>query len=100
MEHVLGSAEVSAQLRSLDGWEHRDDTLCKRYVFASFSTALGFMQAAASQIDAVDHHPEWTNVYNTVDVRLRTHSAGNRVTAKDFVVASILDQHSGAAGLV
>jgi 4a-hydroxytetrahydrobiopterin dehydratase len=100
MGHVLGSAEISAQLGSLDGWEYRDDALCKRYVFATFSTALGFMQSAASEIDAVDHHPDWTNVYNTVDVRLTTHSAGNRVTAKDFVVASILDRHSAAAGLV
>jgi 4a-hydroxytetrahydrobiopterin dehydratase len=100
MEPVLGPAEVSAQLGSLDGWEHRADALWKRYVFASFATALGFMQSAVSEIDAVDHHPEWTNVYNTVDVRLTTHSAGNRVTAKDFAVANILDQHSAAAGLV
>ncbi len=100
MEHVLGSNEVSAQLGPLDGWEHRDDALCRRYLFADFSTALGFMESAASEIDAVDHHPEWSNVYNTVDVRLTTHSAGIRVTAKDFVVAYILDQHAGAAGLV
>lgn len=57
---------------------------------------MSFMQAAGADIDRINHHPEWTNVYNRVSVRLTTHDAGNTVTALDVQLAHVLDKHSPA----
>ena len=73
------------------GWDGDKQALTKRYVFSSFEAAIGFMSACREEIDRLNHHPEWTNVYNSVNVRLTTHDAGNVVTDKDIVLAKILD---------
>lgn len=73
-------------------WTEENDSLIKTYRFADFNVAMAFMVEAAKQIDKVNHHPEWTNVYNRVSVVLRTHDAGNKVTEKDRQLAILLDE--------
>ena len=76
-------------------WQEQDNTLCKTFVFKNFSEAFGWMARVALAAEKMDHHPEWTNVYNKVDVRLNTHSAGNIVTEKDHKLAAIMDKLAG-----
>ncbi len=80
-------------------WKETDNSLEQTYSFRDFETAMAFMQAAVPEISRLDHHPEWKNVYNKVEVVLKTHSAGNRVTEKDRELAGILDRiHARFAG--
>jgi 4a-hydroxytetrahydrobiopterin dehydratase len=76
----------------MNNWQETDNKLYKKFTFKSFAEAIDFMQRAAVEIDKLDHHPEWKNVYNRVEVWLCTHSAGNVVTDKDRELANILDQ--------
>lgn len=80
------AAEIQAALQKLPGWEFEEDGLVKSFQFKDFKQAWGFMQKVAEAADAMDHHPEWTNVYNQVLIRLSTHDAGG-VTGKDFELA-------------
>ncbi len=64
--------------------------LCRAFAFADFSEAFGFMTRAALVAEKLDHHPDWSNVYNKVSVCLSTHSAGG-VTDKDFALAKAMD---------
>ena len=66
--------------------------LCKTYEFDSFEEAMDFMQRARAVISRINHHPEWTNRYNRVEVRLTTHDQGNVVTQRDHQLATELDQ--------
>lgn len=77
-------------LVELPGWTHEGDALTREFVFPSFRDALAWMVRAGFEAEALDHHPEWTNVYRTVRVRLNTHSAGGRVTALDVELAARL----------
>lgn len=72
-------------------WELSDNQLKKTFEFTSFEAAMDFMQRASAVIAALDHHPEWTNVYNRVHVSLCTHDAGHLVTPKDYALAEALD---------
>ena len=87
---LLTPAEIESRLHELDGWTYDGAALLKRFVFADFAAAIGFMAAARPAIDEFDHHPEWTNVYNRVDVRLNSHDVGG-VTGRDFRLARLLD---------
>lgn len=91
----LTPGELAAALATLPGWTHHDAALHKTFRFGSFQAALAFMQRAAPAIDALDHHPEWTNIYDRVRVRLTTHDAGNLVTARDVEVARLLETYAG-----
>ncbi len=91
----LTAIQIEAALLRLPGWKHVDDALVRRYRCLSFPDALAFMQECAEAIERIAHHPEWTNVYDRVDVRLSTHDAGNRITAKDVELAKILDWTHG-----
>ena len=73
------------------GWEESPNSLEKEYRFESFEMAMVFMQQASVRISELNHHPEWSNVYNRIRVRLTTHDAGNIVTEKDRELAKILD---------
>ncbi len=79
-------------LAGLPGWTHEGDALTREFVFPSFRDALAWMVRAGFEAEALDHHPEWTNVYRTVRVRLNTHSAGGRVTALDVELAARLER--------
>ena len=76
-------------------WQEQDGALEKTFVFGDFVQAFGFMTRAAMVAEKMDHHPEWTNVYNRVVVRLTTHAAGNTVTDRDRALAAEMDRLAG-----
>jgi 4a-hydroxytetrahydrobiopterin dehydratase len=73
-----------------DGWTVHGVAIRKKYVFKNFEDAFAFMTRCALEIEKLDHHPEWFNVYNKITVDLSTHSAGG-VTEKDLGLARIMD---------
>ncbi len=83
----LTPAEIKAALPALPGWSFDRDALAKEFKFGTFKEALSFMVRVGFEAEAMDHHPDWTNVYNRVAVRLNTHDASGKVTAKDVVLA-------------
>ena len=92
----LDSAAIDEALSSLNGWvlEEGGAAIRKGFKFKNFSEAFGFMTRAALAAEKLDHHPEWSNVYNKVDVRLTTHSADG-LTALDFELAKKMDRFAG-----
>lgn len=64
-------------------WKEEDNQLVKHFKFKDFKQAFDFMTRVADLAEKLDHHPWWSNVYNEVDIKLTTHSAGNRITVKD-----------------
>lgn len=72
------------------GWSLQDDKLSKQYKFSDFQCAFGFMTICALYCEKVNHHPEWSNVYNRVNVQLTTHDAGG-ISDKDFALAQQMD---------
>lgn len=94
MPSLLTPAEIATALQALPGWIHDDDALAKTYTFGSFREAMSFMVRAAFEAEALDHHPEWTNTYNRVSLRLNTHDAGGKVTAKDVELAKRIEKVS------
>lgn len=72
-------------------WTESDNRLYKKFSFKNFSEAFAFMTRVAIEAEKMDHHPLWTNVYNTVEIWLNTHSKGNVVTEKDHKLAGIID---------
>jgi 4a-hydroxytetrahydrobiopterin dehydratase len=92
---LSGDARKTAMTR-LKGWsEVKDrDAISKKFVFADFNQAFGFMTRAALIAEKMDHHPEWFNVYKTVEVTLSTHDAGG-VTDKDVTLATAMDKLAG-----
>lgn len=92
----LDAEAAKAALAALDGWtlEEGGGAIRKSFVFADFSAAFGFMARAALAAEKLDHHPEWSNVYNRVEVRLTTHSARG-LTALDLDLARTMDRFAG-----
>ena len=82
----LTDAEITAALAELPEWRFEDGALHRRYRFADFVRAYAFMTACALRIQEMDHHPEWSNVYGTVEVKLVTHDAKG-VTTRDVELA-------------
>lgn len=70
-----------------DGWQHVDDALYREFEFGDFVAAFGFMSQVAMIAQSMDHHPEWSNIYNRVSIRLTSHDAGNTVTDRDQKLA-------------
>ncbi len=89
---------VQAALASLPGWHYdaQRPALQRRYTFADFSAAFGFMTQVARLAEHMNHHPEWCNVYNRVDVVLTTHDARG-VTALDVDMAQAMNTLAGTA---
>ena len=73
-------------------WTEENNKLRKTFKFKDFSEAFGFMARVALAAEKMDHHPNWSNVYNRVDIELFTHDAGNIVTDKDRKLAAIIDK--------
>ncbi len=94
MSTPLTTGEIEAALGELQGWARDGEVLAKTYEFKSFREAFGFMTRVAFEAEAMNHHPDWTNVYNRVAVRLNTHDAGGRVTAKDVELAKRMERIS------
>lgn len=92
------SAEARKQaMGELPGWTDFQgrDAIAKTFVFRDFNEAFGFMTRAALVAEKMDHHPEWHNVYKTVEVVLSTHDAGG-VTARDIALAKAMNAIAGS----
>lgn len=72
-------------------WQEENNQLYKKFVFKTFVDAFAFMTKVAMISEKMDHHPKWTNVYNTVEIWLSTHDAGNVVTEKDKKLSALID---------
>lgn len=94
MNDTLSAAEIQAALGGLAGWSVESDALAKTFQFGSFREAMSFMVRVGFEAEAMNHHPEWTNVYNKVAVRLNTHDAGGKITAKDVELATRIEKIS------
>lgn len=73
-------------------WVEEDNKLTKTFKFADFQEAFAFMTRVAFLAEKQNHHPNWSNVYNTVNIELTTHDAGNTVTDKDHKLAKAIDK--------
>lgn len=91
MDEPFDPARVAQALEHLPGWSGDASGLTRTYTFDSFPAAIAFMAAAAPRIDEMDHHPEWTNVYDRVEVRLSSHDV-NGVSGRDVRLAEVLDE--------
>jgi 4a-hydroxytetrahydrobiopterin dehydratase len=72
-------------------WEEKNNTLYRKFEFKDFSEAFAFMTRVALAAEKMDHHPNWSNVYNTVEINLTSHDAGNTVTDRDRKLAKKID---------
>jgi 4a-hydroxytetrahydrobiopterin dehydratase len=91
---LLAEHDVKSRLAAHPAWTHTDGRLCREFLFPTFSEAFGFMARAALAAEKLDHHPDWTNVWNRVAVSLQTHDAGG-VTDLDFRLAAEMDRIAG-----
>lgn len=73
-------------------WKEENNQLVRKFEFEDFVSAFDFMARVAVIAEELNHHPEWTNVYNKVEIRLSTHDAGDVVTEKDHELASRIDE--------
>jgi len=87
MSKSLGRGKIDTALATLPGWACKRDALEKTFTFGDFRGAMGFMFRISFEAEAMNHHPDWRNVYNRVVIRLATHDAGGKVTAKDVELA-------------
>ena len=96
MAAKLSAEARKAALARLKGWSevHGRDAIAKKFVFADFNAAFGFMTRVALVAEKLDHHPEWFNVYKTVEVTLSTHDAGG-LTERDLKLADAMDKLAG-----
>jgi 4a-hydroxytetrahydrobiopterin dehydratase len=97
--HTLTSAERVTHLTKLVGWiEVPDrDAIRKQFTFANFNIAFGFMVRVALKAEQMDHHPEWSNVWNKVDITLSTHDAGG-LTMRDIELAEFIEKAAASIG--
>ena len=86
----LDTAEIEERLEQLDGWEYRDGMLRREFVFPNFVEAIGFLTRAAIHAERLNHHPDWSNLYNTVRVALETHDVGG-ISHLDFDLAMTMN---------
>ncbi|MBT5278132.1 MAG: 4a-hydroxytetrahydrobiopterin dehydratase [Nitrosopumilus sp.] len=86
----LSELEIKEELKQLSEWNIKNDKLHKEFKFDNFNQAFGFMTRAAMEIEKMNHHPEWFNVYNRITIELTTHDAGG-ITKNDVNLARILN---------
>ncbi len=86
----LSQTDIEQELKNLPGWSVVNEKLHKEFQFDNFNQAFGFMTRAAMEIEKMNHHPEWFNVYNKITIELTTHDAGG-ITKNDVNLAKILD---------
>lgn len=90
----LTDSEIATLLADVPGWTLRGDgkAMSRTFLFADFNAAFGFMTRVALYADKADHHPEWFNVYNRVEVTLTTHDAGG-LSARDAAMARVIESY-------
>ena len=95
---ALSKTQIAAALEKLNGWSSKSGKLYKKFEFEDFSQAMSFMVRAISQIERANHHPEWLNVYNRVEINLITHDVNKSntpaITALDVDLALHLNSIS------
>lgn len=87
----LSNQEIDRELESLEGWKYEENALHTSFEFENFKEAFTLMTRIAFEAEAQQHHPNWTNVYNQLEISLSTHDAGG-VTQKDFELARAIEQ--------
>jgi 4a-hydroxytetrahydrobiopterin dehydratase len=90
---VVTGSELDQRLAELPGWKAEGDRLKKTFVFEDFVAAFGWMAKVAIEAEKLEHHPNWSNVYKTVEVELWTHDVGG-LTAFDFALAGKMNAHA------
>jgi 4a-hydroxytetrahydrobiopterin dehydratase len=91
MPEKLSDADIQKHCEQLAGWELKDDKLHGEFKFSNFVAAFGFMTQAAIHAEKMNHHPEWFNVYNKVNVGLSTHDVGG-ISELDFKLAQKMNE--------
>lgn len=91
-KRTLSKEEIDTAVSGLDGWSVQDGKLAKEYKFSSFAAALGWMVAVGVEANTLDHHPDWSNVYNRVQVSLVTHDLDNQISTLDAALARKMEQ--------
>lgn len=94
MAESLPHDQIPQRLADLQGWELAGDAITRTFEFTNFVKAFGFMASAAIVAEKMNHHPEWSNVYNKVTVNLTTHDAGG-LTDLDFELAKKMSELAG-----
>ncbi len=87
---TLSEQEINEKLESLEGWSYTDNSLQTSFEFENFKEAFTLMTRIAFEAEAQQHHPDWNNVYNQLEISLSTHDAGG-VTEKDFKLAKAIE---------
>jgi len=87
----LSKEEINDHLESLEGWTYSDNAIHTSFEFENFKEAFTLMTRIAFEAEAQQHHPEWSNVYNELEISLSTHDAGG-VTEKDFKLAQTIEK--------
>lgn len=91
-KNMNGSILSPKKLINMSRWIEENDQLNASYSFRDFTEAFAFMTEVAFHAEKMNHHPNWSNVWNTVEIHLSTHDAGNIVTEKDLVLARVIDK--------
>jgi len=92
----LTPQEIKTAIADLEGWTYHDNFIDKTFLFNDFIEAFGFLGKVALISEKLDHHPDWSGVYNEVILRLSTHDAGG-VTQKDITFAEMAERYGNAA---
>ncbi len=86
----LTKSQIEEKMKSFEGWDYGEDAIHTSLEFTDFKDAFAVMTRIAFEAEKLNHHPDWSNVYNTINISLSTHDAGG-VTEKDFELAAIID---------
>jgi 4a-hydroxytetrahydrobiopterin dehydratase len=86
----LNEKEITSGIKELPGWEYKDTAICKTFKFKNFKDAFSVMTRIAFECEDQNHHPDWSNVYNTLSIQLNTHDADG-ITTKDFKLAKSIE---------
>ncbi len=86
----LSESEIQNRLKEIDGWDYHDNAIHTTFEFSDFKDAFSVMTRIAFEAEAQQHHPDWSNVYNKLQISLSTHDAGG-ITENDFNLAKTID---------
>lgn len=86
----LTEQEINDKLENMEGWEYSENAIHTSFEFENFKEAFTLMTRIAFEAEAQQHHPDWSNVYNQLEIKLSTHDAGG-VTEKDFKMANAIE---------
>lgn len=89
---TLNDNEIEKELKSLTGWEFKEDKISKEFQFSNFKEALAFIVRVGFEAEQLGHHPNLSNVYNNVLIELQTHDVGNKVTQSDIELAKAINE--------